>query len=83
MTVSCKRCGDTWDRDPALEVKCPTCDSRVGSYCCSPHPSGHHVKFGIPLIHAARDQLAMDKGFLKPCVAAIVSPVQPRQLSLL
>jgi hypothetical protein len=24
MTVSCSSCGETWPRDPALEVPCPT-----------------------------------------------------------
>jgi hypothetical protein len=69
MTVSCSLCGTEWPRDPALEVKCPTCNSRIGYYCGSKRPSGHKLRFGSTLIHPARDQLAMDMGFLRRCAA--------------
>lgn len=72
MTIFCGLCGDGWERDPALEVRCPTCFRAPGRRCV--RPSGHECK-----IHADRDQLAMDEGWLKPC-AGVVRPVQlPRQ----
>ncbi len=87
MTVSCSKCGDEWDRDPALEVACPTCNSKIGHYCGQKRPSGHKVRFGSPLIHPARDQLAIDLGFLKRCSVAILPEltpsVQSAQMSLL
>jgi hypothetical protein len=70
MTVRCSACGQSWTRDPALEVVCPTCNSQVGSYCGSKRPSGHKVRFGSTLIHPARDQLAVDRGLLRRCTAA-------------
>jgi predicted RNA-binding Zn-ribbon protein involved in translation (DUF1610 family) len=73
MTVSCSACGQEWPRDPALELKCPTCNARPGTYCSQPRPSGHRVRFGGTLIHPGRDQLAMDMGLLQRCQAA-----QPR-----
>ncbi len=60
MTVSCLNCGETWERDPALEVACPTCQSPIGVQC--KRPSEHGCT-----IHASRDQLAMDMGFLRVC----------------
>lgn len=60
MTATCKLCGETWTRDPALEVPCPTCRAKVGSRC--KRPSGHECD-----VHVDRDQLAMDMGYLKPC----------------
>ncbi len=33
MTVSCTSCGQTWARDPALEVPCLVCNADVGEYC--------------------------------------------------
>jgi hypothetical protein len=70
MTVACSACGQEWDRDPALEVVCPTCNSQVGFFCGCKRPSGHKVRFGSTLIHPARDQLAMDLGFLVKCPTA-------------
>lgn len=52
MTVTCNICDQEWDRDPALEVKCPTCLSEIGSPCY--RPSGHKCT-----IHAPRDKLAV------------------------
>jgi hypothetical protein len=63
MPVSCFNCGDTWPRDPALEVSCPTCHAPVGLKCR--RPSGHGCE-----LHASRDQAAMDAGFLRPCPKA-------------
>jgi len=84
MTVSCSACGQEWNRDPALEVKCPTCNARIGIYCSSPRPSGYRIRFGGTLIHPARDQLAMDSGFLQKCGAAIIpaNPHSGAQLTL-
>lgn len=60
MPVSCSTCGEEWPRDPALEVPCPTCHAPVGVKCR--RPSGHGC-----VLHASRDQAAMDAGFLRPC----------------
>lgn len=60
MTVSCSLCGETWPRDPALKVECPTCHAAVGVRC--KRPSGHGCE-----IHASRDQAAMAAGFLRMC----------------
>jgi predicted RNA-binding Zn-ribbon protein involved in translation (DUF1610 family) len=71
MTVSCSACGQEWPRDPALEVECPKCEAKVGRYCRVRRPSGHTANFGNKtLIHPARDQLAMDMGFLQRCPVA-------------
>lgn len=83
MTASCSACGQEWPRDPALEVICPTCNAQAGYYCCEKRPSGYRIRFGSTLIHPARDQLAMDLGFLQKCAAAIVPSLEPQQLSLL
>lgn len=70
MTVSCSACGTEWPRDPALEVACPKCEAKVGRHCRVRRPSGHTANFGNKtLIHPARDQPAMDMGFLKRCTA--------------
>lgn len=55
--VSCSNCGQQWPRDPALEVRCPTCNATVGVKC--KRPSGHGVWGGQP--HDERDRLAMEK----------------------
>ena len=83
MTVSCSACGQEWPRDPALEVNCPSCCAKVGHYCSEPRPSGYRVRFGAALIHPAREQLAMDLGFLQRCPAAIIAGSDNPQLSLL
>ena len=68
MTVSCSACGPEWPRDPALEVDCPKCQAKVGRYCRVRRPSGHTANFGNKtLIHPARDQLAINMGFLQRC----------------
>ena len=76
MTVSCLRCGEEWPRDPAREVKCPYCLAPVGSPC--KRPSGHGCD-----IHAERDRLAMEMGFLQKCPAAMMPATDNPQLSLL
>src|SRR2546425_619476 len=81
MTVSCLKCGQEWPRDPALEVKCPTCNSQIGYYCGAKRPSGHKVRFGSTLIHPPRAQLAMDIGFLQRCPAVQNQP-EPDPLPL-
>jgi hypothetical protein len=60
MSVTCSECGESWPRDPALEVPCPTCHARGGVRCR--RPSGHPCE-----LHHARDQAAMDAGLLRPC----------------
>jgi hypothetical protein len=58
-------------RDPALEVACPKCEAKAGNYCRVRRPSGHTANFGNKaLIHPARDQRAMDMGFLQRCPGA-------------
>lgn len=54
--VRCNSCGQTWRRDPALEVPCPTCSAGVGRKCR--RPSGHEAWGGG--VHADRDLLAME-----------------------
>jgi predicted amidophosphoribosyltransferase len=83
MTVSCSACGQEWPRDPALEVRCPTCCAKVGHYCSAARPSGYRVRFGAAMVHPARDQLAMDLGFLQRCPAAIIAVSDNPQLSFL
>jgi len=63
MPVTCKRCGESWPRDPALEVPCPTCQAPIGVKC--KRPSGHGCE-----LHAQRDQAAMDAGKLRKCTGA-------------
>lgn len=65
MSVRCSKCGETWPRDPALEVPCPQCGAKVGVQCR--RPSGHNVPGGV---HASRDRAAVDAGKLKRCPAA-------------
>lgn len=73
MAVMCGLCGEIWERDPALEVACPQCLAPVGVKCR--RPSGHGCD-----LHHARDQAALDVGVLKPCKAAPVAVVEPKQL---
>jgi len=58
--VTCRACGQTWPRDPALEVPCPQCRAPVGVKCR--RPSGHNCE-----THRERDQAAMDAGLLQLC----------------
>lgn len=62
--ATCLLCGEAWPRDPRLEVPCPDCGAAVGSRC--KRPSEHTASE----IHIAREQLAVDLGFLsKRCPA--------------
>ena len=54
MGVTCKNCGKEWERDPALEVACPSCSAEVGQQCR--RPSGHPCR-----IHAKRDRRALEE----------------------
>lgn len=69
--VVCYACGEEWDSDPRLSVPCPVagCHAGVGAMCL--RPSGHRVSlaFGAQP-HQEREQLAMDRGFLRMCSAA-------------
>lgn len=60
--VTCSRCGQSWPRDPALEVACPECLAPVGVRCR--RPSGHGRE-----LHHGRDRAAMAAGLLQPCPA--------------
>jgi DNA-directed RNA polymerase subunit RPC12/RpoP len=63
---TCARCGQTWPRDPALEVPCPQCQAPAGVNCR--RPSGHPLPgMGGERIHFARDQGALDAGLLQKC----------------
>lgn len=62
MAITCSGCGQSWERDPAIEVECPSCRAPVGVRCR--RPSGHSCE-----IHAERDMLALRLGFLAPCPA--------------
>lgn len=58
--ATCNLCGQRWARDPRLEVPCPDCGAQVGQYCRRPSAHrGNFVEF-----HVAREQLAVDRGFL-------------------
>lgn len=59
--AKCSRCGETWPRDPALEVPCPSCPAGVGVWC--KRPSGHKAAS----LHSERDRAAMKAGILKKC----------------
>jgi len=80
MTVSCTHCGQSWPRDPALEVPCPVCNAEVGIRCR--RPSGHIVWGGQP--HPERDRLAMQvvAGYGR-CPARIKPPTQPPTLPMI
>lgn len=54
MTASCNNCEQEWERDPALEVACPSCEAGVGESCW--RPSGHRCR-----IHAERDRRAIEE----------------------
>lgn len=60
MSVSCNKCGQTWERDPRLEVPCPRCNVEVGQVCR--RPSEHPTFGGVP--HREREELAIQSGFL-------------------
>lgn len=64
MGAKCRNCGKEWDRDPALEVACPSCPAEVGQKC--ERPSEHKCR-----IHTKRDQRALEEvcGYSK-CPAA-------------
>jgi hypothetical protein len=83
----CRRCGQTWPRDPRLEVDCPRCGAAAGTSCR--RPSGH----AAAEIHVEREQLAVDRGVLSaPCPASVAlvpeaaaqtqPPDDPRQATL-
>lgn len=65
MTASCLKvgCDRVWDRDPVLEVQCPTCGAGVGTRCV--RPSEHRVWGGEP--HASRDVAADQAGHYGHC----------------
>lgn len=62
--VRCDACGQTWPREPALEVPCPTCLKRAGVWCAS--PSGHKWM----QLHAERIEAARAAGKLHVCPEA-------------
>lgn len=93
MTVYCRKpgCARSWERDPCLEVKCPTCGAAIGARC--KRPSGHPMRpdfhgFGF---HANRDLAAYHAGHYGPCptnrcgldAGAGAGDDQPAQLPLL
>jgi len=75
MTVICSFCGDQWPRDPALEVRCPSCDRGPGRRCV--RPSGHECD-----VHAERDRLALEQGWIKPCSTLSARPTRPPRQQL-
>jgi hypothetical protein len=64
--AKCYGCGQTWPRDPRLEVPCPSCFARVGQRCVRPSEwRGNFVG-----IHVARERAAVEAGYLsKTCPA--------------
>ena len=85
MSVSCRKCGKTWPRDPRVEVVCSQCHAPIGRRCV--RPSGHNCEIHIP-----REKAAIDAGYLtKHCPKTfkwhaeqleIPMPKQPKQFSL-
>lgn len=77
--ATCSVCGETWPRDPVLEVPCPDCKVKVGTRCR--RPSGH----GASSPHIARDQAALDAGVIQRCrgqsVRSAVVCDAPRSIS--
>lgn len=61
MSATCDRCGQSWPRDPALEVECPTCRAAVGTWC--KRPSGHKAM----RLHSERDLAALAAGKMVKC----------------
>lgn len=66
MTVKCQvpGCGLTWERDPVLEVECPTCKAPPGRACRQ--PSGHNTWNPFGRFHAERDLHADQSGAYGP-----------------
>ena len=65
MGYFCHRCGQEWDRHPAVVVECPLCHAPPGSPCR--RPGGHEAFGGLP--HVARERLAVDQGLMPLCPA--------------
>lgn len=59
--MSCDHCGLTWPYPLMLDVECPDCHAKPGSWCV--RPSGHRASD----IHYARDEAALDAGALTIC----------------
>jgi hypothetical protein len=59
--VTCHACGETWPRDPVLEVECRVCHVRAGAFCNN--PSGHK-KMGF---HPTRELAALAAGRMHLC----------------
>ncbi len=66
MSASCTACGQQWERDPRLEVACPTCNAAVGNACAFAAPSGHRRSqaFMGAQPHEEREELAIQRGYL-------------------
>lgn len=79
MTAICHACGQQWPRHPALKVECPQCGSKSGQDCF--RPSGHAGPFVEP--HAAREQVAVDRGVLELCPEGPTAKKQRSQPTLL
>jgi hypothetical protein len=73
--VTCRRSGEQWPRDPALEVPCPQCGAAIGKPC--KRPSQHGVWGNQP--HASRDQAALDAGIVRTCPGNPHDPPPPQQ----
>lgn len=71
VTIPCRRCEKTWERDPVLEVECPTCEQPPGSPCVSEAPSGHRKSQAFqglpPWGHDERDLAALEAGAYGEC----------------
>ncbi len=68
MPVICAGCGQSWPRDPAIEVAWPKCQAPAGSRC--KRPSGHECD-----VHVERDGLALAQGVMQPCPAIRTRPL--------
>ena len=59
--MTCDHCGLSWPYPLMLDVECPSCHAKPGSWCV--RPSGHRASD----IHADRDRAAQDAGALTIC----------------
>lgn len=70
--VTCQACGETWARDPILEVECPDCRVGPGVFCR--RPSGHKASS----YHASRDHAAIAAGAYGICPAGPSAAAAPQ-----
>ena len=64
-------CGNTWPRDPILEVACPKCKAAIGVKCGAYRPSEHKLSAEFSGTnswgHPERDIVANEQGKYGEC----------------